>query len=174
MLDVSISGDELEQNRVQLERNLRQRDISLQLSTPEDQFDDESVEYPRRNPGTTPLSDFGSLIRPSRRDLGDDDNHGWSYGIGEDEEQGISPFGGQTVSTTGHHASNVTLNAGLGGRRTGRRDASFTGTEYDPDRPLTDLLAGLNSKLSVFDNDTSRSRYTVNYCFIFSSPLLTY
>jgi len=73
--------------------------------------------------------------------------HAWSYRSGEDDEE-IHPFvGGETISTAAHHASALTLSAGLGGRGE-RRDVSLSGAEYDPERPLQDLIAGIGTKFT--------------------------
>lgn len=155
--DFSIRGDEQEQHRIQLEHNLQHTDLSLHLSsTPEDY----SLEYPRHNSApSAPFSVFHS-IDPSRDDYDADDRyshlHAWSYRTAEDED-GVNPYGGETMSTAAHHASALTLSAGLGGRGA-RRDISLSGAEYDPDRPLHDLVANIDSKFSLFDADRTRSR----------------
>ncbi|KAF9049540.1 hypothetical protein BDZ89DRAFT_1242391 [Hymenopellis radicata] len=92
--------------------------------------------------------------------LDSDVNHAWSYRTMDDDyEDAVNPYGGETMSTAAHHASGLTMNAGLHGRGGQRRDASLSGTEFDPDRPLRDLVGGVDSKLSAFDADPSRSRY---------------
>ncbi|KAI0051082.1 hypothetical protein FA95DRAFT_1485994 [Auriscalpium vulgare] len=159
VVDISIAGDEQEQSRIQLERNLFQTELSLHLSSAHDDY---SLEYPRHQSG--PSGDFpvfGSMIDRSRDDFDPEEGlsniHAWSYRTGDDDE-GINPYvGGETMSTAAHHASALTLSAGLGGRGA-RRDASLSGAEYDPDRPLQDLVAGLNDRLSIFDDNT-RSRH---------------
>ncbi|RDB24453.1 hypothetical protein Hypma_008433 [Hypsizygus marmoreus] len=164
VLDISIRGDELEHQRVQLEHNLQHTDLSFRLSSASD--DDEynhnqSLEYPRHNSGPTTFPDFASYELPSRDHFEDTHSqiHPWSYRTVDDED-GINPYaGGETMSTAAHHASALTLSAGLGGGRGGRRDISLSGAEYDPDRPLHDMIAGVDSKLSVFDVEASRSKY---------------
>ncbi|KAJ3715531.1 hypothetical protein C8R42DRAFT_681168 [Lentinula raphanica] len=147
-----IPGDELEQDRIQLEHNLQNTDLSFRLSSQSD--DNDSLEYPRHNSG--PNHDFGSFVYHSH--FGDGDtHHGWSYRTGDDDE-GINPYGGETMSTAAHHASALTLTAGLGGRGA-RRDVSLSGAEYDPDRPLENIIGGVDSKISLFDLDPSRSKY---------------
>ncbi|KAH8989592.1 hypothetical protein EDB86DRAFT_2942000 [Lactarius hatsudake] len=129
--DISIAGDEQEQSH-----------LSLHLSSTHDDF---SVENPRHHSSVSaPFSAFNS-IDPSRDALDMDEGisqlHAWSYRTGEDDE-GVRPFvGGETLSTAAHHASALTLSAGLAGRGE-RRDVSLSGAEYDPDRPLQDLIAG--------------------------------
>ncbi|KAJ7071857.1 hypothetical protein B0H15DRAFT_85369 [Mycena belliarum] len=156
VLDVSIPGDRLEHDRIQLEHNLQHTDLSLHLSS----HDDDTIEYARHNAGPSAFPDFISFDQRSRDNYDADMNsqiHAWSYRTGDDED-GISPYGGETMSTAAHHASAITLRAGLGGRG-GRRDISLSGAEYDPDRPLHDMMAAVDPKLSIFDMDPSRSRY---------------
>ncbi|KAF9005405.1 hypothetical protein BDQ17DRAFT_1303766 [Cyathus striatus] len=163
--ELSIPGDELEEDRQALESNLQQTDLSLRLSSASDddlayhhQHHYDSVEYPRHysNPSA---HDYPSFHREHTFDnLGDEDGHmNITYRTEEDEE-GINPYGGETMSTAGHHASALTLSAGLGGRGM-RRDVSLSGAEYDPDRPLHDMIAGVD-RLSMFDMDPSRSKHT--------------
>ncbi|KAF5369106.1 hypothetical protein D9615_010432 [Tricholomella constricta] len=158
-LDFSIRGDELEQHRIRLENNLQCAEPSYRLSSVSDDDDNESLEYPRHNSGP---ATFPSFEIPSR-DHYDGESHSqinpWSYRTVDDEE-GINPYSGMaTMSTAAHHASALTLNAGLGGGRAGRREASLSGAEFDPDRPLHEMIAGVDSKLSVFDIEPSRSKY---------------
>lgn len=179
-----IPNDELEHNRIQLENNLRNSEAAIHLSsatnTDTDSYqsgdDVESLEYPRHNSGPA-YNDFPSFDHRVRDYLADEDvpGHGWSYRTGDDYEEGINPYGGESLSTVAHHASAVTLGAGLTGRGT-RRDMSISGAEYDPDRPLNDIIAGANSKLSVFDTP-SRSKRVVSkppYSSLFSVVHRTY
>ena len=161
--DISIRGDELEQNRIQLEHNLQHTDLSLHLSTPD--LDD--IEFPRHNSGpdkfAMPSFDAG-LADPLDRDHfadGDDTGHyhAWSYRTVDDDEA-VNPYAGDTISTAAHHASALTLSAGLGGRG-GRRDVSISGAEYDPDRPLNGIMAGITSRISAFNLDDTKSRNVV-------------
>jgi hypothetical protein len=160
--DISIAGDEQEQSRILLERNLLHTDLSLHLSSTHDDY---SVENPRHQPSiSAPFSAFDS-IDPSRDALDLDEGlsqpHAWSYRTGEDEE-GIHPFaGGETLSTAAHHASALTLSAGLGGRGE-RRDISLSGAEYDPERPLQDLIAGIGTKFTSFNAEKGPSRHAVS------------
>ncbi|KAG6844373.1 hypothetical protein H0H87_007365 [Tephrocybe sp. NHM501043] len=162
-LDLSIQGDEVEKHRIELEQNLLNTELSLRLSTPsEDEYEDpSSVEYPRHNSGPAA---FPSFEIPSRDHYDGDTQsqiHPWSYPNFDDDE-GINPYGGGSLSTAAHHASALTLSAGLGGGRAGRRDTSLSGAEYDPDRPLQKMMAGVDPKLSMFDIEPSRSRYLGN------------
>ncbi|KAG6836257.1 hypothetical protein H0H93_009733 [Arthromyces matolae] len=159
-LDLSISGDELERDRIQLENNLQNTEISLRLSIPsEDGYGEpSSVEYPRHNSGPTA---FKSFEIPSKDYDGDSQIHPWSYRTYDDGE--VNPYSvGASLSTAAHHASALTLSAGLGGGRAARREVSLSGAEYDPDRPLQDMIAGLDQKSSIFDIEPSRSRYMGN------------
>jgi hypothetical protein len=159
--DISIAGDEQEQSRILLEKNLLHTDLSLHLSSTHDDY---SVENPRHQSSiSAPFSAFDS-IDPSRDALELDEGlsqpHAWSYRTGEDEE-GIHPFvGGETLSTAAHHASALTLSAGLGGRGE-RRDISLSGAEYDPERPLQDLIAGIGTKFTSFNAEKGPSRHAV-------------
>lgn len=169
VLDISIRGDELEQHRIQLEHNLQHTDLSFRLSSATDEGENDynqtnnSIEYPRHNSGPADFPDFASFDQRSRDHFDGDVQsqlHGWSYRTVDDDE-GINPYGGETLSTAAHHASALTLSAGLGGGRGVRRDVSLSGAEYDPDRPLHAMISGVDSKLSVFDIEPSRSKYPV-------------
>ncbi len=95
---------------------------------------------------------------------------GWSYRTADDEE-GISPYGGETMSTAAHHASALTLTAGLGGGRAARRDPSLSGAEYDPERPLHAMIAGVNSKHSLFDRTKNTvSTFTIQHENVLNCP----
>jgi hypothetical protein len=174
--DISIRGDELEYNRIQLEHNLQHTELSFRLSSTSDDEqhqskarqhhrhhrrknnpNESSVEYPRHLSEPS-FHEFPSIVRSTGDLYADDDSqfHPWSYRTGNDEE-GINPYGGgDTISTAAHHASALTLSAGLGGGRGARRDVSLSGAEYDPERPLYAMIAGVNSKHSMFDWSKSK------------------
>lgn len=162
--DFSIAGDALEQHRIQLERNLQQTaDISLHLSSTPDESD---VELPRHisDPHSHSYSGMASFDIHRSRDGFDADETGhyqpWSMRTG-DEEEGIPAYG-ETLSTVAHHASHLTLTAGLGGRGGGRRDASMSGAEYDPDRPVNAMAAGIASNARRYaDMDSTKSKHYV-------------
>ncbi|KII90515.1 hypothetical protein PLICRDRAFT_39079 [Plicaturopsis crispa FD-325 SS-3] len=170
-LDFSIAGDELEQRRIALERNLQHTDnLSLRLSSAppssaeydsdnnsnhyqdrtmrqygdseeEDGGDMDSVEYPRHYSRS-----FGDFDQPS--------HDAYSYRtLDELDTEGIDPY--SYGSTAAHHASALTLSAGLGGRGGRRADVSISGAEYDPERPVGEMIA--NGRFSMFD-DAERSR----------------
>ncbi|PPQ85819.1 hypothetical protein CVT24_004726 [Panaeolus cyanescens] len=107
---------------------------------------DSSIEYPRHLSEPS-IHDVPSFVHRSRDHFTGEDMHRWSYRP-DDDEDGIAPYGHETVSTVNHHASALTLNAGLGGGRA-RRERSLSGAEYDPDRPLHAMIAGVNSKHSM-------------------------
>jgi hypothetical protein len=151
--EFSIPGDELEQYRIQLEQQIQNTDLSLHLSS--SQGDDDSVEYPRHNSNHS--LGFASFEQPSQHFDYDGPSglHAWST----HEDEGVNPYAGETVSTIGHHASAVTIGAGLGGRGQ-RREISLSGAEYDPDRPLQDMIVGMDSRISILEPH-SKSRQTV-------------
>ncbi|EPQ54722.1 hypothetical protein GLOTRDRAFT_139237 [Gloeophyllum trabeum ATCC 11539] len=155
-LEFSIRGDAQEHHRIMLENNLQHTDLSLHLSsTPDDDnhsTGDYSIEYPRHHSGPSPMDGYLSLDYRSRDDFepGSHSQLGaWSYPTVDDDE-GTNPYGGETISTAAHHASALTLSAGLAGRGA-RREPSLSGAEYDPDRPIQDMVAALDSKMSIFD-----------------------
>jgi len=165
-MSFEISGDEQEQHRIELEHNLQNTELSFHISTDDEralprrrQIDCSSVEYPRHISEPS-LAEYPSFVHRSREySMGDEDMHGphhaWSHRTGDDED-GISPFGAETMSTAAHHASAVTISAGLGGGRAARtREPSLSGAEYDPDRPLHAMISG------VKDSDPLKSKQQV-------------
>ena len=142
--EFSIPGDELEQHRIQLEHNLQNTDLSLHLSSvpDDDAGDNESLEYPRHGPVPDYAPAFASFDRHSRENMDLDASHIRAWSIHDDE--GITPYDVRTMSTAAHHASAVTITAGLA--RSGRREPSISGAEYDPDRPLQDIIAGMEHR----------------------------
>ncbi|KAJ7707141.1 hypothetical protein B0H16DRAFT_1393382 [Mycena metata] len=156
VLDISIHEDQLEHDRIRLEHNLQHTDLSLHLSS----HDDDTLEYPRHNNAPAAFPDFISFDHHDTSNFDPDTHsqlHAWSYRTADDDDA-VSPYGGETVSTAAHHASALTLSAGLGGRGA-RREISLSGAEYDPDRSLHHIMAAVDPKLSMFDMDPSRSRY---------------
>jgi hypothetical protein len=61
------------------------------------------------------------------------------------------------LSTAAHHASALTFTAGLAHRR----DQTQSGAEYDPDRPLHHIIAGVDANLSMLGNTRSKSNNIV-------------
>lgn len=200
VLERGIAGDEEEQHRIELEQNLRDLSIPLSLSNPSqdsdhEQYDDHGfggnhhrsfnttdssleVEYPRHDPRPPEASIFhghdSSVFDQSHLD-NDYEDHYYSYRT-RDEEEGINPFGYDTMSTAAHHASAVTLSAGLrgrGGRYHHRADASLSGAEYDPDRPIDRMVNGIAGELSMLNvNATPRSKRPGNVSFVFGLPYI--
>jgi hypothetical protein len=184
-MEFNIPYDETEAHRMALEQNLLATDLSLHLSSAASQqsqsdaeteherdyqyerkrrpaqpqrhahHDESSVEYGRH--ASHPSMSFRTA---------DASSHGhdgiWSY-ADDDGGEGHSHsvyYDGQSLSTAQHHASAVTLNAGLGryngyGRQhrgAVTADISLSGAEYDPERPLHDMIAGIGvSRLSALD-----------------------
>ncbi|EIW81232.1 hypothetical protein CONPUDRAFT_165443 [Coniophora puteana RWD-64-598 SS2] len=140
--EFSILGDELEKNRIELEHNLQRTDLSLHLSSHDEPTYD-SIEYPRHvSEPSQQFSGFPSYDHHSR-----DSHHGWSY---HNDDDGVNPYAAETMSTFGHHASAVTIGAGLGGRGS-RREISISGAEYDPERPVQDMIAGFRNQTGMVD-----------------------
>lgn len=150
-MSFEICGDEQEQHRIELEQNLQNTEFSFHISTDDElglpKRRDSSIEYPRHisEPSFAEHPSFAHLSRePSMGDDMHGSHHVWSYRT--EEEDGISRFGAETMSTAAHHASAVTFSAGLGGVRAARtREPSLSGAEYDPDRPLHAMIGGVNS-----------------------------
>ncbi|KAI0714073.1 hypothetical protein C8T65DRAFT_806673 [Cerioporus squamosus] len=155
-LDFSIRGDEQEHQRVLLEHNLQHTDLSLHLSSTPDEYSD--VEYPRHaSVPSPPFSAFASFDHRSGDDFDPHEQsrfHAWSYHT----EDGVQPYAAESLSTAAHHASALTISAGLGGGRAPRRDLSLSGAEYDPDRPLHGIMAGIAGRVRGFDANSTRSR----------------
>jgi hypothetical protein len=137
-----IQGDRLEQSRIRLERDIDKNipsPPSISSDNPLDGGDDNdlssSVDFARHN--AHPQASFQSFEHLSHLDSDFYSRHG------DDDSIALDPDLGQTMSTAAHHASALTLSAGLRGRNsynhtTGR--ASPSGAEFDPDRPLQDML----------------------------------
>lgn len=157
--EFSIVGDEQERHRIQLEHNLQNKDLSIDLLSSQGDY---SLEYPRHaERSRSPLS-YRSY---GHHDHSVDDQsqiNPWSYRtVDDDDENGVNPYAGESVSTAAHHASAVTINAGLGARR---GDDTRSGAEFDPERPLQNIMAGAE-RLSMFGNNTtSKSIHNVSFC----------
>lgn len=180
MLDMSIVGDEEEQHRIELEHNLRDLSIQLSASNPSNVDEEEQdlahhtsvrrdhyrsyagldssdeLEYPRHDPQPRDVSIFDgqgtSFLEPSQIDY---DANYYSYPPGEEDG---THYAADTLSTAAHHASAITLSAGLagrGGKRTHVRDMSMSGMEYDPDRPLDNVVKGVINDLSMLNVNVS-------------------
>lgn len=147
-LEISIHGDEQEHNRIQLEHNLQDTSIDIHLSETSD------VEYPRH-------IDHSAGVHEQwvSADYGADDYDApslanrWSYRtLDDDPHDPIHAYAGETISTAAHHASALTLSAGLHGRAARRTEISLSGAEYDPDRPLDGMIGGVDPKFSAFED----------------------
>ncbi|KAH6911679.1 hypothetical protein BKA70DRAFT_861565 [Coprinopsis sp. MPI-PUGE-AT-0042] len=190
-LDMSIRNDELEHSRRLLEQKLKSTSIGVPVASSDDDGDDgqdhhhfqrhhhyhndddeeSSVEYPRHDAGAIPYPEFPSFAHRSGEFVeADSQMHGWSYRT-VDNDEGVNPYeNGETASSAAHHASALTITAGLGlGGRGGRRDISLSGAEYDPERPLNQIMSGVG-RMSMFD-DPSRSRNNPNVTATFE-PLV--
>ncbi|TDL22091.1 hypothetical protein BD410DRAFT_788773 [Rickenella mellea] len=175
-LDLSIVGDEEEQHRIELENNLQDISIQLSLTNPSQASEHTenlhgrhsetsySLEYPRHDPNPHD----GSIFLAHGPTFPTDQSHMhyelnsqlYSYRTAEDED-GINPYGGDTMSTAAHHASALTLRAGLVGKgatRTVGDDVSLSGAEYDPDRPLERVMNGIIKDTSMFSVASERVR----------------
>ena len=144
-LELSILGDAVEEHRIQLEQNLQQTDISLHLSSPRHDFSD--IEDPRHHSEPYSFAAIASFdrSREALEGLSHTHHRHWSSRVLDDEDDGYNPYVGETISTAAHHASALTLSAGLAGRGV-RRDMSISGAEYDPDRPVQGIVAGISRK----------------------------
>ncbi|KIY46586.1 hypothetical protein FISHEDRAFT_75505 [Fistulina hepatica ATCC 64428] len=149
-LDISIHDDEQEARRQQLEHNLQQTAADLSLHLTDDDEHASSVEYPRHNSNSQ--LEYFFHDKSQFDDDGGDLEHPNSIDPYASRSRSQDPrslsyasYGGRTISTAAHHASAVTLSAGLAGRRgNGRRDVSLSGAEYDPDRPLHDIIGAID------------------------------
>jgi len=163
--EFSIVGDEQERHRIQLEHNLQDKDLSIDLLSSQGNY---SLEYPRHaERSRSPLSyrSYGhhdhSVDDPSQT------NH-WSYRTVDDEDDnGVNPYVGESLSTAAHHASAVTLNAGLGPRR---GDDTRSGAEFDPERPLQNIMAGAERLSMLGNNTTSKSIHSVGFLLHMCRP----
>ncbi|KAH7885112.1 hypothetical protein F5I97DRAFT_1882568 [Phlebopus sp. FC_14] len=155
-LSLSIPGDELENHRIQLEHDLQNTDLSLHLSSLPDEREDEneSIEYPRHNSAPSPFPGFASFGQRENLDDPDDYSHLHAWSMREDE--GIGPYDARTLSTVAHHASGVTITAGL--RRGSRREASTSGAEYDPERRVSMLAHEFAGNDTSMSQDISRPK----------------
>lgn len=153
-----IRGDRLEQSRIRLERDIDNNipsPPSMSSGNPTDvDYDDiSSVDFARHN--SHPQASFHSFEHLSHLDSDFYSRHG------DDDSIALDPDLGHTMSTAAHHASALTLSAGLRGRSTyhhtpGR--ASSSGAEFDPERPLQEILdSRMVDGISLFDA-TGRSK----------------
>lgn len=156
--EFSIVGDEQERHRIQLEHNLQNKDLSIDLLSSQG---DHSLEYARHAERSRSPFSHRSFGHPDQSVDDQSQMNPWSYRTVDDEdENGVNPYAGESLSTAAHHASAVTLNAGLGPRR---GDDTRSGAEFDPERPLQNIMAGAE-RLSMFGNNTtSKSMHNVGF-----------
>ncbi|KAF8522190.1 hypothetical protein BU17DRAFT_44955 [Hysterangium stoloniferum] len=150
----SIRGDQLEQSRKRLERDIDNKIPSFpslsSSNSPGGDHDDASVEFARH--GSHHMRSFYSFEHPSYLDSDFHSRHG------EDDSIVLDPDLGHTMSTAAHHASALTLSAGLHGRNYTPGKFRQEDIEFDPDRPLQQMLnSRIRDGLSAFDV-TTRSR----------------
>lgn len=180
MQELTIHEDELEHDRILLERNLQMQhtENSFRLSSADGDDEDNELEYARH--GSLPSPEFNFRNSYAADGTPQSQLHVWSYRAGEDDD-GVYPYGAESISTSGHHASAVTITAGLAGARNRRgADASLSGAEYDPERPIDAMIAGVE-KLSMFDaTEPSKSGHSVSlflclskFCIIDASGIRT-
>lgn len=152
--EFSIVGDEQERHRIQLEHNLQNRDLSIDLLSSQGDYSLEYARHAERSRSPFSYRSYG------HHDHSVDDQsqiNPWSYRtVDDDDENGVNPYVGESLSTVAHHASAVTLNAGLGPRR---GDDTRSGAEFDPERPLQNIMAGAE-RLSMFGNNTTSKSIT--------------
>lgn len=149
-----IRGDRLEQSRIRLERDIDNNipsPPSMSSDNPPDVDHDDisSVDFARHN--AYPHASFHSFEHLSHLDSD-------FYSRHDEDSIALDPDLGQTMSTAAHHASALTLSAGLRGRNHTTGRASPSGAEFDPERPLQDILDNkIADGISLFDA-TRRSK----------------
>lgn len=141
----------MEQSRIRLERDIDNNippppPMESDIKFDDDNDDVSSVDFARHNSHQHPS--FHSFERPSHLDSDFYSRHG-------DDSIALDPDLGQTMSTAAHHASALTLSAGLRGRANYNQTSGRTspgGGEYDPDRPLQAILDNrITDGISLFD-----------------------
>jgi hypothetical protein len=160
---IPIAGDPEERERIRLEQDLS-RDLRELSFDPSATSQDYSVEYPRHGGGELQSPAFPSFQHPHHSheisfDPTPDNapNDYYSYHSAAADESIAA--GGETGSTTNHHASAITYGAGLGYR--GGRSQSRSGPnglgEYDPDRQLYDILNAPRGNMSMFNDSRGQT-----------------
>ena len=145
-IDWSIPGDEQENERIRLEQDMMSRVAHLAFDNTSTHSTESSVEYPRHReshdgPYSPHLNAFPSFSMREHRDLSQfvqDDNEHTALNLRSFQHTADDSAmnTGETLSTAQHHASAITLGAGLGGGGFGRTPSRSGITEFDPDRPL--------------------------------------
>lgn len=154
-MSLRIEGDQLEQHRIRLERDIASTIPSPPTMSPgsvreDDEDDVSSVDLPRHN--SNPRHSFHSFEHPSHFDSDFYSRHG------DEDSVALDPELGHTMSTAAHHASALTLTAGLRGRDFTPGKSLQANQEFDPHRPLQPML-GAADGLSMF-NSTFHSKTT--------------
>ncbi|CAE6455097.1 unnamed protein product [Rhizoctonia solani] len=146
-----IGFDRQEEERIRLEQEIGGLSLDLEHSS----LTSLSLEYGRhgapspRFEGVASFARYDSDLERSR------DASARRSGRYQSFRADDSYDGGQTQSTAAHHASAVTVGAGLGyGTGTRPLSRAGSGAEYDPDRELTSMLKR-RGRISVLDDDTN-------------------
>ncbi|CAE7146329.1 unnamed protein product [Rhizoctonia solani] len=148
-----IGFDRQEEDRIRLEQEIG--GLSLDLEHSESSL---SLEYGRhgapspRFEGVASFARYDSDLEKSRDASARRGARYPSFRTADD-----SYDGGQTQSTAAHHASGVTVGAGLG-YGNGARPVSRAGSgEYDPDRELSSMLKR-RGRISLLDDTNTTAR----------------
>ncbi len=174
-MDWSIPGDEQENQRIQLEQEMMSRVAHLAFDNTSTHSTESSVEYPRhREPHDGPYSPHADAF-PSFSMHEPDDLSQLVQDDNEHIEPNLRSFQhtaddsamntGETLSTAYHHASAITLGAGLGGGAFGRTPSRTGFSEFDPDRPLPNFPVKGGVKIAlgeptIMDQSTQHAKQT--------------
>lgn len=138
-----IREDHLELSRQALESTMQHHaeQIPVFVSSSYAPSADSSMEIGRHRAVHSPGFEFSILNEEGDESL----DLQWSYR--SEVAGGGYSYGGH--STAAHHASALTFSAGLAHAR--GLDPSESGAEYDPDRPLGDMIDDIDSRFSLLD-----------------------
>lgn len=148
--DWAIPGDEQEESRRRLEQDVLARVGDLTFENTDTHSTEYSVEYPRhREPGDGAFPSgadaFLSFSTHEHHDLshfdGDISRAAPNFPSLHGGDDSVMHIGETFSSTLNHHASAITLGAGLGGPP-GRTPSRSNIAEFDPERRLPGLLNG--------------------------------
>ncbi|KAG8693838.1 hypothetical protein FRC11_002629, partial [Ceratobasidium sp. 423] len=154
-VEPAIGFDRQEEDRIRLEQEIGGLSLDLEHSGSTSL----SLEYGRhgapspRFEGVASFARYDSDLERSRDASARRSARYQSFRTADD-----SYDGGQTQSTAAHHASGVTVGAGLG-YGTGARPVSRAGSgaEYDPDRELSGMLKR-RGRISLLDDTNTTAR----------------
>ncbi|CAE6433886.1 unnamed protein product [Rhizoctonia solani] len=154
-VEPAIGFDRQEEDRIRLEQEIGGLSLDLEHSSSTSL----SLEYGRhgapspRFEGIASFARYDSDLERSRDASARRSARYQSFRTADD-----SYDGGQTQSTAAHHASGVTVGAGLG-YGAGARPVSRTGSgaEYDPDRELSSMLKR-RGRVSLLDDTNTTAR----------------